>query len=89
MPSAWKQANILKILKSGDREKAENYRPISVLPMLSRLLEKAVHDQLLTFFESNKLLNDSQYTRFIIQSLQTKHVFTRNFSRDSILLISI
>lgn len=61
VPSAWKQAKIVPIFKSGDKEKAENYRPISVLPVLSKLLEKAVHDQLLTFLESNKLLNDSQF----------------------------
>jgi len=61
VPSAWKQAKIVPIFKSGDKEKAENYRPISVLPALSKILEKAVHDQLLTFLESNKLLNDSQF----------------------------
>ena len=56
-----KQAKIVPIFKSGEKEKAENYRPISVLPVLSKLLEKAVHDQLLTSFESNKLLNDSHF----------------------------
>ena len=62
VPSAWKQAKIVPIFKSGEtKKKAENYRPISVLPVLSKLLEKAVHDQLLTFLESNKLLNDSQF----------------------------
>ena len=61
VPSAWKQAKIVPIFKSGDMENAENYRPISVLPVLSKLLEKAVHDQLLTFLESNELLNNSQF----------------------------
>ena len=55
VPSVWKQAKIIPIFKSGYREKAENYRPISVLPVLSKLLEKAVHDQLLRFLESNNL----------------------------------
>ena len=61
VPAAWKQAKIVPIFKSGDQKQAENYRPISVLPILSKLLEKAVHSQLLTYLEENKLLNDSQY----------------------------
>lgn len=60
-PSAWKRAKLVPIFKSGDRKNPENYRPISVLPVLSKLLEKSVHSQLLHFLETNKLLNDSQF----------------------------
>ena len=49
VPAAWKQAKIVPIFKSGDQKQAENYRPISVLPILSKLVEKAVHSQLLTY----------------------------------------
>lgn len=61
VPTAWKQAKIVPIFKSGDQKQAENYRPISVLPILSKIVEKAVHSQLLNYLEENKLLNDTQY----------------------------
>ena len=61
VPSAWKEAKIVPIYKSGASSSVENYRPISVLPILSKLLEKAVHTQLSTFLERNNLLNDSQF----------------------------
>ena len=61
VPSAWKEAKIVPIYKSGTSSSVENYRPISVLPILSKLLEKAVHTQLSNFLERNNLLNDSQF----------------------------
>ena len=39
----------------------ENYRPISVLSVLSKILEKTVHQQLLEYLEDDKLLSESQY----------------------------
>ena len=61
VPSAWKQAKLVPIFKSGDQGKLENCRPISVLPVLSKLLEKAVHSQLIDYLENNKLLSESQF----------------------------
>lgn len=39
----------------------ENYRPISIVPVLSKILEKAVHWQLSEFLEKNKLISDKQF----------------------------
>ena len=61
VPTGWKQAKLVPLYKSGDSNKVENYRPISVLPTLSKLMEKAVHTQLTEYLESGKLLNDSQF----------------------------
>ena len=38
-----------------------NYRPISVLPILSKILERAVRNQLYEHMEVNNLFNDSQF----------------------------
>ena len=61
VPSLWKSAKICPIFKSGKSELVENYRPISVLPVLSKILEKTVHQQLYSFLETNSLLNDCQF----------------------------
>ena len=44
-PDSWKNARITPIFKDGDRAEKSNYRPISVLPVISRLFEKLVFNQ--------------------------------------------
>ena len=61
VPNIWKSAKVVPIFKSGNHDLPENYRPISVLPVLSKVFEKAIHYQLLHFLETNKLLSDSQF----------------------------
>ena len=58
--SLWKIAKVVPIYKSGNTNLLENHRPISVLPVLSKLIEKAVHKQLLDYLEGNNLLNNCQ-----------------------------
>ena len=38
-----------------------NYRPISILPVLSKVIERVVHEQLYNYLEENKLLSDKQF----------------------------
>ena len=61
MPKIWKVAKISPILKSGNTKIPENYRPVSVLPVLSKILEKAVYSKLLSYLEKNKLLTKFQF----------------------------
>ena len=53
-------AKIAPVFKSGDSTKPENHWPISRLSIASKILEKAVHHNLITFLE-NKNLTDCQY----------------------------
>ena len=41
-PGDWKLANIVPIFKKGKRDLVENYRPISLLPVISKVLERCV-----------------------------------------------
>ena len=61
IPSDWKEARVTPIYKSGPRNSFDNYRPISVLSTMSKILERAVHKQLMSHLESNKLLTSSQF----------------------------
>ena len=61
LPRAFKVANIAPVYKSGDREEAGNYRPISLLPIVSKVLEKIVSAQLKQFIQRNNLLPETQF----------------------------
>ena len=59
-PSMWKVARVTPLYKDGCRSDKNNYRPISVLPVLSKLLERLVHDRLYTYVTNANILNDRQ-----------------------------
>ena len=54
-PDSWKVARITLISKDGDRTVKSNYRPISVLPVISKLFEKLVFNQLHHCMKENGL----------------------------------
>ena len=60
-PKAWKEAVVTPILKKGDKEKKENYRPVSCLVVASKVMEKVVCDQTTTFMEKNNLFPANQH----------------------------
>ncbi len=59
-PDMWKSAQITPLHKSGPLNQPDNYRPISVLPIFSKLLERAVHNQLYTCLTVSGALSDQQ-----------------------------
>ena len=60
-PPSWKRARIVPVFKSGKSSLPENYRPISILPALSKIIERAVHQQISDFLEQNELLSNNQF----------------------------
>ena len=52
-----KIAKVIPIYKKGDPQLFENYRPISLLPTISKVLEKIIHKQLLSYFEEYGLFS--------------------------------
>ena len=61
MPTEMLMARVVLLHKKGDTNKYENYRPISLLLAMSKILEKVVHEQLYKYMTDNKLFNNSQY----------------------------
>lgn len=59
-PSRWKTAKVTPIFKSGDPADVTNYRPISVLPILSKIAERHVHNALYSFLSENNLIYTKQ-----------------------------
>ena len=60
-PSEFKIANVVPIYKSGDELVFSNYRPVSVLPVFSELLERLVYNRLSPHINDNKLLYEYQF----------------------------
>ena len=60
-PEQWKKALVIPIPKSGNLTSVQNYRPISLLPLPGKILEKLVHTQISNFLEENSLLTDKQH----------------------------
>ncbi len=56
----WKRARVTPIVKSGDRRQCENYRPISVLPVVSKAFEKEVFRQVYRYLSESSLLSKFQ-----------------------------
>lgn len=60
-PTAWKIAVVVPIHKSGSRSDPSNYRPISLLGSISKLLERIVNRRLVKFLETQNVLTDRQF----------------------------
>ena len=60
-PAVLKTALITPIYKSGSRSLFSNYRPISVLPVVSKILESVIYNQLISFLAENEILYDYQF----------------------------
>ena len=59
-PTEWKLAKVTPIYKDGCKSDVGNYRPISVLNIISKIIERAVHDQLYDFLIKCNILNPAQ-----------------------------
>ena len=60
VPKSFKQAKVVPLFKKGSRLDPGNYRPVSILNILSKVLERAVHKQLSEYFERRGVLFDNQ-----------------------------
>ena len=56
-----KVAKVTPLFKSGAKDQVENYRPISVLPIVAKIFEKEVHNQFYKYLMDNNLLHSSQH----------------------------
>lgn len=60
-PKALKIAVIKPIFKSGDPQLKSNYRPISILPLLSKILEKLIYNRLILHLSLNDIIHENQF----------------------------
>ena len=59
-PNQWKLAKVITLYKGGNRHDVGSYRPVSLLPLPSKIIEKIVHIRLSSHLENNDLLDSKQ-----------------------------
>ena len=59
-PDIWKIANVTPVHKKGDKQQINHYRPISLLPICGKILEKIIFNQLYSFLTNNDLITKNQ-----------------------------
>ena len=60
-PNELKIARVIPLYKSGDKSDITNYRPISLLPVLSKIFEKLIHSRMAKFFDENNVIYNKQF----------------------------
>ena len=73
-PTFWKTSKVIPLFKKGDSTIPKNYRPVSLLPITSKILERVVYEQLVKYLEDNCILHPSH------------HGFRKNHSTTTALL---
>ena len=59
-PQIWKHANVVPVHKKNEKNVKGNYRPISLLPIFGKILEKLIYDSVYSHLVSCELLNPNQ-----------------------------
>ena len=73
-PDSMKIAKVVPIFKKDDKSLMNNYRPISVLPALSKVFEKVLQRQITDYFNTNNLVSPQQFG--IFYSCNIRHINT-------------
>ena len=60
-PTDWKCSKVIPLFKKGERRDLNNYRPISIIPVVAKVFERIIYNQVYAFLVDNNLLTSSQY----------------------------
>ena len=73
-PLEWKAARVIPIFKKGQRTMLDNYRPISILPVASKLIERILYNQLSNYLKKKSILSEYQF------GFRSRHSTTTTFN---------
>ena len=60
-PTCWKTSSVVPVPKSSKHNEVANYRPISLLPVVSKLLERHIHQVITTHLNETRPLSNKQW----------------------------
>ena len=61
IPNSWKHSIVQPIFKSGNPSDPSNFRPISIVPVIMKIIERVIHQQLYHYLSQNHLLSPTQH----------------------------
>lgn len=90
-PTEMQKAKVSALYKKGDRRCVSNYRPVSILPVFSKGLEKIIQTRMSSFCKTYKLVSDNQFGFVTHKStelalLQQKEYVLRSFEEKKVVL---
>ena len=56
----WKKVNVVPVHKKNNKQLIRNYRPISLLPVCGKILERVIYNKMYEFFRENELISHNQ-----------------------------
>ena len=77
-----RSATIEPILKNGDKKNVANYRPISILPSFSQILEKIIYIRLMNHLETNNINNILAVEQFGFRTSSSTEQASFNFNNN-------
>ena len=95
-PLLWKKGNIIPIHKKGSKQEITNYRPISLLPIFSKIFERIIFNALYNYIHQNNYFNPNQSgfrsgDSYIHQLISITHgihkTFDENLSKEVLGLV--
>ena len=60
-PSSWKKSKIIPLHKKDDKLNPKNYRPVAIIPIFSKILERIVFNQMIEYVTANQLLHPNHH----------------------------
>ena len=91
-PSIYNCATVLPLYKSGCRKNMNNYRPISILPTTSKIIEKVVNKQIVNYFDAHSLFSNFQFgfrkkhSTQDTNNLLMEHIYNKLNNKSNILI---
>ena len=59
-PEEWKKAIVVPVFKKGDKQCVKNYRPVSLLPICSKIFERIIYNNTYNYLIDNNLISQNQ-----------------------------
>jgi len=59
-PDIWKTEKVKPLYKKGDKYDMKNYRPMSIIPVFAKLLERLMYNRIISYLYENKILSEAQ-----------------------------
>nr|CAI5841361.1 unnamed protein product [Callosobruchus analis] len=83
IPSKLKISKIIPVHKKGSKDDVSNYRPVALLSVFSKIIERIIYNRLLSFFIDNNIFVMNQYGVKIDYSLKWSEQITTVISKMS------